>query len=104
LGLASDWVSQQFDELGLALVQKARICGVTLDEPNTVERIIRNDATVCTRDNPAAFTDLRGLLMLALKLQGRSFELLGPQETMEIADQVRARIRAYLGAPSAGNA
>jgi hypothetical protein len=104
MGLAKDWVSGQFDELGLALVQKARMCGITLDQPNVVERVIRNDATVCTRDNPAAFTDLRGLLMLALKLQGRSFELLGPQETMEIADEVRARIRSHLGAPPAGGA
>lgn len=102
MGIARDWIGHQFDELGVEIVRSAKLCGITLDQPNVVERIIHNDAGVCSKENPAQFTKLRGLLMLALKLQGTSFEVLGPQETMEIADQVRARIRAHLGAPPGG--
>lgn len=99
MSIARDWIGHQFDELGVEIVRAARLCDITLDQPSVVERIIKNDATVCGTDNPTQFTKLRGLLMLALKLQGTSFEILGPQETMEIADQVRNRIRAHLGAP-----
>jgi hypothetical protein len=97
--IARDWIGHQFDEIGVEIVRAARLCDVTLTQPNVVERIIRNDASVCGTANPTQFAKLRGLLMLALKLQGTSFEVLGPQETMEIADQVRNRIRAHLGAP-----
>jgi hypothetical protein len=97
MGIARNWIGQQFDDMGVEIVRAAKLCDITLDKPNVVERIIANDATVCGKTNPAQFTKVRGLLMLALQLQGTSFELLGPQETMEIADQVRARIRAQLG-------
>ncbi len=96
MSIARDWIGQQFDDMGVEIVRAARLCDITLDQPNVVERIIRNDDSVCGRQNPAQFTKLRGLLMLALKLQGTSFELLGPAETLEISDQVRARIRAHL--------
>jgi hypothetical protein len=97
MSIARNWIGHQFDEMGIEIVRAAKLCDITLDQPNVVERIIKNDATVCGKANPAQFTKVRGLLMLALQLQGTSFELLGPQETMEIADQVRARIRAQLG-------
>jgi hypothetical protein len=99
MGIARDWIGHQFDALGVEIVRSAKLCAITLDQPNVVERIIQNDPGVCGKDNPAQFQKLRGLLMLALKLQGTGFEVLGPQETVEIADQVRARIRAHLGAP-----
>lgn len=98
MSIAKDWIGHQFDDMGVEIVRAAKLCDITLDQPNVLERIIKNDATVCGKDNSAQFTKLRGLLMLALKLQGTSFELLGPQETMQIADQVRARIRTQLGA------
>jgi hypothetical protein len=97
MSIARNWIGHQFDEMGVEIVRAAKLCDITLDQPNVVERIIKNDATVCGKPNPTQFTKVRGLLMLALQLQGTSFELLGPQETMEIADQVRARIRAQLG-------
>ncbi len=100
MGIAKDWISHQFDDLGVEMIRAAKLCDITLQQPGVVERIIANDATVCGRDNPQQFTKLRGLLMLALHLQDLSFERLGPKETMEIADQVRARIRRHLGAPS----
>jgi|APFre7841882724_1041349.scaffolds.fasta_scaffold00394_2 hypothetical protein len=99
MSIAKDWIGHQFDEMGVEIVRAAKLCEITLDQPNVVERIIKNDAAVCGTANPAQFTKLRGLLMLALKLQDTSFEVLGPRETMEIADQVRNRIRALLGAP-----
>jgi hypothetical protein len=99
MSIARDWIGHQFDELGVEIVRAAKLCHITLDQPHVVERIIRNDASVCGTDNPQQFTKLRGLLMLALHLQDWSFERLGPQETMEIADQVRDRIRKHLGAP-----
>jgi hypothetical protein len=99
MSIARDWIGQQFDELGIEIVRAARLCDLTLTQPGVVERIIHNDATVCGTENPQQFTKLRGLLMLALKVQGTGFEVLGAQETMEIADQVRNRIRAHLGAP-----
>lgn len=99
MSIARDWIGHQFDELGIEMVRAAKLLDITLDQPNVVERIIKNDAGVCGTQNAQQFSKLRGLLMLALKLQGTSFEVLGPQETMEIADQVRNRIRAHLGAP-----
>lgn len=98
MGIAKGWISDQFDSLGVEIVRAARLCEITLDQPQVVERIIHNDAGVCGKDNPEQFAKLRGLLMLALKVQGTSFEVLGPEQTMEIADQVRSRIRAHLGA------
>jgi hypothetical protein len=93
-----DWISHQFDAMTVEIVRAARLCELSLDQPNVVERIVKNDATVCGADNPEQFAKLRGLLMLALHVQDKGFEVLGPQETLELADQVRARIRAALGA------
>ncbi len=86
--------SEQIDALAHELSKLAIACDIELFRPGLAERILKNDASVCGRDNPEAFRKIRTHLMALFPLEVRAVERLGPDDTQEILDQVRAAIVA----------
>ena len=83
---------RQVDSLAHELSKLAIACDIELGKPGLAERILRNDESVCGRSNSKAFRKLRQHLMALFSVEAGAVERLGPDDTKEILDQVRAAI------------
>ena len=74
--------ARHFDTIGDELLRLTTVCGVNLREPGVVERIVKNDETVCSKKNAIGFRKLRDLVMATLQLseQGRRSHRAGGNE------------------------
>ena len=94
---------RQIDNVAHELSKLAIVCDIELGSPGLAERILKNDETVCGKSNPKAFRQLRQHLMALFNLEKGAIERLGPEDTREILDQVRAAIVKIRQAGSAGH-
>ena len=60
-------------------------------DAGVLERILRNDQTVCGRRNDEAFQKLRSLLIAYYASLGKAIDRIGPEETKKIVDALTAR-------------
>lgn len=79
------------------IARMAALCDVRLLNPGAVERVLRNDASVCRRNNREAFDKMRSLLMMHYTMRGRAIEALGPEETQAVVENVVADLRKVWG-------
>ena len=70
------------------LLHLAVACDIRLRDPGVIERILRNDMSVCGRKNEIGFEKLRKLLMATFDSIGKSIDRIGPQETREIVETI----------------
>jgi hypothetical protein len=64
--------------------------------PGVLERIVRNDASVCGQVNPAAFAKLHSMVVMHYLVRNRSVEELGQAQTIAIERDVIERLaKAY---------
>ncbi len=94
---------RQIDSIARELSRLAIVCDIELGRPGLAERILQNDESVCGRSNPKVFRQIRQHLMALFSIEKRAIERLGPEDTREILDQVRAAIIAVRKAGSAGH-
>lgn len=94
---------RQIDSLAHELSKLAIVCDIELGSPGLAERILKNDETVCGKSNPKAFRQLRQHLIALFKVEKGAIERLGPEDTREILDQVRAAIVKIRQAGSTGH-
>lgn len=92
---------KQVDALGHEISKLALVCDIELGQPGLAERILKNDDSVCRRKDPESFRKLRQHLMALFPLEANAVERLGPEDTKEILDAVRASITAIRQAGSA---
>ena len=93
---------RQIDAIAHELSRLAIVCDIELGRPGLAERILKNDETVCGRHSPETFQQMRQHLMALFTLEERAIEQLGPEDTKDILDHVRASIIAIRKAGSAG--
>jgi hypothetical protein len=89
------WWTDVLDQLDREIARLALICQVKILDPGVVERVLKNDATVCGTDNPIAFAKLHGLLMLHFAAREKSAEMIGQVQTAVIETDVVDRLRKY---------
>jgi len=82
------------DGIADELVHLAVACDVRLREPGVIERILKNDATVCGSKNDAGFRKLRSLLMATYDSLDKAVARLGAEETRAITDAIIERVEA----------
>jgi hypothetical protein len=97
----TDQIDAVAHELSILMIA----CDIPLGDPGLAERILKNDDSVCGKNNPEAFRKLRMHLMALFPLEQHAIERLGPDDTLEILDQVRAAILALrsAGDPAGGD-
>ncbi len=83
---------RQIQNLAHELSKLAIACDIELGKPGLAERILKNDSTVCGKNNPKAFEQMRQHLTALFNVEKGAVERLGPNDTKEILDQVRAAI------------
>jgi hypothetical protein len=86
----------KFEEIDRELVHLAAICRVHLLDRANIERVIRNDASVCGIANPVAFEKLRELMMMHYAVRTRAAEALGEAGAQALIDETVTRIRERL--------
>ncbi len=86
------------------LLHLAVACDVRLRDPGVIERILRDDQTVCGRKNEIGFQKLRKLLMATYDSLGKAIDRIGPAETKAVLDAITAHLEKRRDAPgSLGN-
>ena len=90
---AIGWHSKSLDEIDEAIVRFATICDVGILDPGVIDRVLRNDVSVCRKSNPGAFTQLRGLLVMHYHERKAASESLGEPAAALIAEQIVERLR-----------
>ena len=70
------------------LLRLSIACDVRLREPGVIERIIKNDASVCGRKNEIGFRKLRSLVMATYNSLGKAIDRIGPEETRKITEAI----------------
>jgi hypothetical protein len=83
--------SRHLDRIADELKHLSIACGVRLRDEGVVERILRNDASVCGRKNEIGFEKLQKLLIATFDSLGKSIDRIGPEETKRVVDAIRAR-------------
>ena len=73
-------------------------CKIDITQPKMGERVLKNDTSVCGRDNPEAFAKLRRHLMAFFPLEEAAIERLGASEVRGALDAVREEIRSLRAA------
>lgn len=84
---------RRFEDILNELARNALLCRVDLGQESNVRAVLANDASVCGADNPVAFRQMRGLLMLHYVTRERAFETLDAVEVQAIVSSVVAGIR-----------
>ena len=83
--------ARHFEGIADELLHLAIACDVRLREPGVIERVLRNDATVCGRKNEPSFEKLRSLLMAYYESLGKAVDRIGPAETKKIIEAITER-------------
>ena len=83
---------RHLDGIANELLRLSIACDVRLRDPDVIDRVLRDDATVCGRKNPEAFRKLRNLVMATYDSLGKSIDRIGPEDTKMIRDSITARI------------
>ena len=84
--------TRHLDGIADELLRLSVACNVRLSDAQTIERIIRNDETVCGSRNPIGFQKLRSLVMATYDSLNKAIDRIGPAETKMIADAISERI------------
>ena len=84
--------SRHLDAIGEELVKLCIACDVRLREPGVIDRILKNDETVCGTKNPIGFRKLRALVMATYSSVNKAVDRIGPDELKTITDGIIERV------------
>jgi len=84
---------RHFEGIADELLHLAISCDVRLREPGVIERILKNDASVCGRTNERSFRNLHNLLVAYYNSIGKAVDRIGPKETKKIIDAISERMK-----------
>ena len=79
---------RHFEGIADELLSLAIACNVRLREPGVIERVLKNDLTVCGRKNEEGFRKLRSLLVAFYDSVGKAAERIGPEDTRKIIEAI----------------
>jgi hypothetical protein len=93
------WWGKNLDDVDTEIARMAAICQVHILDPNVIDRVIRNDASVCGSANPKAFEKLHHLMMMHYQIREKAVGAIGQAETQALINQIVERLRQRIGAP-----
>jgi hypothetical protein len=72
---------RKFDEIDQEIARLATLCNVRILDAGVIERVLKNDASVCGSANKIAFDRMRALMMMHYSVRESALEALGPEKT-----------------------
>jgi hypothetical protein len=99
------WWAKKLNEIDLEIARQATICNVRILDAGVIERVLRNDASVCGSTNQVAFDKLRNVLMMHYSVRDDAVEVLGPAKRTCLSRRssrpcVRESAKGWAGPPS----
>ncbi len=95
--LGSGWWAKNLDDVDREVARLAVLCKVRLLDPGIIERVVRNDASVCGTANKPAFDKLRNALMMHYHMREKAVGVMGEGATAEVIAEIVANIRKRIG-------
>jgi len=87
------WWAENLDTLDREIARLATLCEVKILDPAVMQRVLKQDSSVCGAANPAAFAKLHALLTMHLAIRKKSVETVGETRTEAIEDYIIERIK-----------
>jgi hypothetical protein len=75
---------------------------VRLRDPGVIDRILKNDETVCGTHNEIGFHKLRSLVMATFNSLNKAIDRIGPEEVKMITDALTERLEQRRAAGGTG--
>ena len=94
---ATTWSVSNLDAVDREIVRLATIYGVRLFDAEALDRLLRNDASVCAIGNPYVFKKLRGMVMLYYHARMQAVHRLGDAHTTLLAQSLTERLCTLRG-------
>lgn len=95
------WWAKNIEELDREIGRLCVVCQVRILDPGIIERVLKNDASVCGTSNPVAFAKLHDMLMFYFANRKQSVDAVGQLQTAQIeahvVEQLRNRFADLLG-------
>jgi hypothetical protein len=79
---------RHFEGIADELLHLAIACKVRLREPGVIERVLKNDITVCGSKNVEGFQKMRKVLVAFYNSIGKAAERIGPEDTKKIVEAI----------------
>ena len=95
--LGGGWWAKNLDDVDREVARLAAICKVRLLDAGVIDRVLKNDATVCGADNKAAFDKLRAALMMHYHVRGKAVQAVGEAATQDMINEIVENIQKRLG-------
>ncbi len=104
--LGAEWWAKNLDEVDREIARLATICNVRILDPGVIERVLRDDESVCGSRNAIAFGKLRAALKMHYHARDQAMGALGEagaaRVVADIVESLRERFRGLGGPPSTG--
>ena len=84
--------ARYLDDVSSELLRLSIACDLRLRDPGVVERILKNDETVCGVGNPIGFQKLQHLLKFTIDSIQKSLGRISPDDTKQIIDAITERL------------
>ena len=91
------WYARSLSDVDREIARQASICNVSLLDPGVIERVLKNDASVCGSSNPLAFEKLRNTLMMHYRIREQAVSAIGETATRQLIDAIVENLRRTLG-------
>ena len=101
--LGAGWWAKNLGDVDREVARLASICRVRLLDPNVIERVLHNDASVCGTQNRAAFDKPRSALMMHYHVRNKAVEAMGEEVTAKVIAEVVANLRKRFGKELGGD-
>ena len=82
---------RHFEGIADELLNLAIACDVRLREPGVIQRVLRNDISVCGRKNADSFRKMRSVLIAFYNSVGKAADRIGPEDTKKIIEAIKER-------------
>lgn len=96
--------ARHLDAIGDELVRLCIACDVRLRDPGVIDRILKNDESVCGTKNPIGFHKLRALVMATYSSVNKAVDRIGADEVKVITDGIIERVERLKAGGAAGPA
>jgi|GEM_PF-898470 len=93
---------RHLDAIADELVRLTAVCDVDLRAPNTVDRILKGDESVCGSRNPVGFRKLKALLTATYDSLNKAVDRIGEDDTRALTAEIIARVDAHRAASGQG--
>ena len=95
------WWVENIEELDREIARLCLLCQVRILDAGIIDRVLKNDASVCGTSNPAAFAKLHDMLVFYFANRQKSVDAVGQLQTAQIeahvVEQLRSRFADVLG-------